>query len=76
MPSPHLAALAAHLDVPVSHLAFLDAFPDADLEHLDRAVADVREQDDAAVASGLAGAVELVPRPLRGRAKTLLGGDG
>ncbi|QIX26586.1 hypothetical protein ncot_08205 [Nocardioides sp. JQ2195] len=77
MASTPVSALAERLDVPVGSVAGLEACSAEELTHLDSLVeaAFVREQE--AVEAGLKATLQAVPRPLRGRAKSLLfpGGD-
>ena len=70
--SEPLDSLAERLGVPRSRLAALDACSPADLTVLDDLVAATFATEDAAVAAGLDGTVRAVPRPLRGRARSLI----
>jgi hypothetical protein len=72
MPAAALTALADRLDVPVAELDFLAGYADTDLSALDAAVAAALTADDEAIQQGLEGAVNLIPRPLRGRAAKVL----
>ncbi|MDT9592497.1 hypothetical protein RDV89_05425 [Nocardioides zeae] len=72
-PLPETAALAARLGVPAEHLRALDGCAAEDVALLDDAVELALRAEDRAVSDGLAAAVRFVPRPLRGRARALLG---
>ena len=65
--------LSELLDVSPDHLSFLDSFAPDDREALEVAVAAALARDDEAIDHGLAHALKLIPRPLRGRAARLLG---
>lgn len=71
-----LDGMARRLDLPVERLALLAAYDDEDLTVLDDAVALAIRAEDHAVEQGLSEALRFVPRPLRGRARALLFGDG
>lgn len=70
MPDSALDALRRRLGD--ADLGALASYDDAQLAALDRAVAAAMAADDDAVESGVEGAVRLVPRPLRGRARAML----
>jgi hypothetical protein len=70
MAAASVSALAEQLDVTPDRLAFLAGY--ADLSALEDAVAQALAADDDAIHQGLQHAVNLIPRPLRGRATKLL----
>jgi hypothetical protein len=70
MAAAFVSALAEQLDVTPDRLAFLAAF--TDLSALEDAVTTALAADDEAIHQGLQHAVNLIPRPLRGRASKLL----
>jgi len=70
MAAASVSALAEQLDVTPDRLAFLAAF--TDLSALEDAVTTALADDDEAIHGGLQHAVNLIPRPLRGRASKLL----
>jgi len=69
-----VSALAELLDVSPDRLAFLASFDD--LSALEEAVTQALDADDEAIHRGLQRAVNLIPRPLRGRAAKLLMPEG
>jgi hypothetical protein len=72
MGSDPLVSLASRLGVPASRLAGLADLTAADLAVLESLVADAFAAEDRAVREGLERTVGAVPRPLRGRARSLL----
>lgn len=75
MASPRVLAIAERLDLPADRVAFLDSYDDADLAVLDDALRVAIRAEDEVVDKGLAEALRFVPRPLRGRARTMLFGS-
>ena len=67
-----LARLAERVDAPVEAMAPLAEIGAADLERLDAIIASAFETEDAAFTEALMGALRIVPRPLRGAARSLL----
>ncbi|UUZ61473.1 hypothetical protein [Nocardioides sp. B-3] len=72
MPHAPLARLAERIDAPVERLDPFAAFPAEDIERLDAIVARAFDTEDAAFTEALTGALRIVPRPLRGVARSLL----
>ena len=67
-----LARLAERVDAPVEALVALAELGAADLERLDSIIAGAFDAEDAAFTEALTGALRIVPRPLRGAARSLL----
>ena len=72
MTDASLGRLAERVDAPVEALAALADIGAADLERLDSIIAGAFETEDAAFTEALMGALRIVPRPLRGAARSLL----
>ncbi len=72
MPPELLARLAERIDTPVERLEPFAALAAADLERLDEIIARAFDTEDAAFTEALTGALRVVPRPLRGVARSLL----
>lgn len=72
MTDASLGRLAERIDAPVETLAHLAAIGAADIDRLDSIVARAFETEDAAFTEALMGALRIVPRPLRGAARSLL----
>ena len=66
------SALAAQLGVDVGRLDGLITLEPEQVDHLDSCIAHAMESAEAAFDAGLEDSLRLVPRPLRGVARTLL----
>lgn len=72
------AELSSLLAVPDSRLSMLDGIADSDLNDLAAAVQDAMDRQDRAVEEGVEKSLSAIPRPLRGRARSMIfpGGRG
>jgi len=66
------SALAKQLGVDVGRLDGLATLAQDQVDHLDSCIAHAMESAEAAFDAGLEDSLTLVPRPLRGVARTLL----
>ncbi|GAA1912804.1 hypothetical protein [Nocardioides marmoribigeumensis] len=64
--------LAGLLEVPPGEVSFLDRLDAADLSRLREVVAGSLEREARAIDQALEATVRFLPRPLRGRARTML----
>lgn len=71
-----LGRLAATLGVPTERLAPLATYADEHLARLDELLNQAMTNEVKAFDKALEDAVGIVPRPLRGAAKRMLGGGG
>lgn len=71
-PEPSTAALAARLGVPESALSRLATCGSAGLVTVERMVDEAFLREDRAVESGLEKTLQVIPRPLRRRARAML----
>lgn len=69
-----VAALADDLGITRVELAWLDAADDGTVARLHDALAAAHARQEQALREAFDGAITLVPRPLRGRVRTLLMG--
>lgn len=70
--SQGLGRLAATLGVTEERLASFATYDDEELDRFERLVRGALSAEDEAFAAGLTGALEMVPRPLRGTARKIL----
>lgn len=70
--SQGLGRLAAVLGVTEERLAPFKTYDDGELDRLEELVRGALSAEDAAFDAGLTGALDLVPRPLRGTARKIL----
>lgn len=71
-PEPSTAALAARLGVPETDLSGLATCGSAGLATVERLVEASFTREDRAVESGLEKTLQVIPRPLRRRARAML----
>lgn len=72
MASAPLSTLADRLGLEAADLSALKVCTAAQVRRLDATVEQTLSREDEAVESGLHAALQALPRPLRGRARTLL----
>lgn len=72
--SDALDRLATTLGVPSERLAPLSTYDDVQLSRLDELLADAMTAEDRAFGKAVDDALRIIPRPLRGAAKRMLGG--
>lgn len=67
-----LRDLADVLGVPENKVSMLAGVADPDLEHLRTAVEATMRRQDTAIERGVERALQVIPKPLRGKARSLL----